>query len=187
MLPTKSLQMSIEELKEWLSSDNPDFTPPLGHKGFKNVNLMMASVMLIKTLNERPRRMRQELTDVIYDVRETVEQNKKEDLEKVLKAFLAELTNENVKTCPVPLPIVKVILYAMADNNMIKPPKGQDVFDKILNTRAVLYTLSKKMSKEIEKEATEKATPPDQSPENPVKLEQGEKPSTPEPDPEKQA
>jgi len=182
--------MSIDELKEWLASDNPDFTPPLGHEGFKRINLMMASVMLVKTLNERPRRMRQELTDVIYDVREAVEQNKKEDLEKVLKAFLKELTNENVKTCPVPLPIVKVILYAMADNNMVKPPKGQDVFDKILNTRAVLYTLSKKMSKEVEKEASEiakEATPPDPSPENPAVSEQEAKPSTPEHDPEKPA
>lgn len=145
---SKPLQMSLDDLKAWLSS-NEQFTPPIGHTQFKKITLMMAVSLMVKSMDDSPRRMRQELSNYLFDLREALGVFNPEEIEVSLKKFLTEVIKENIKTCPVSLSTVKVLLYAMADNNMIKPPKGEDITSKILNTRAVLYSLSKDVSEQM--------------------------------------
>lgn len=165
--PFRPLQMSLDELKTWLASNEP-FEPPIGHNQFKKTTLIMAIALVVKSIDDRPKRMNQELHDKICDLRDAVENFNLDNLESYLKGFLTQLSKENVKTCPVSLAPVKVLLYAMADNNMIKPPKGEDITSKVLNTRAVLYTLSKSMAKQAEtddkKETTAETILQDQPP-----------------------
>jgi len=165
--PFRPLQTSLDEIKTWLASNEP-FEPPIGHNEFKKTTLLMAIALLVKSIDDRPKRMKQELHDKLCDLRDTVENFNLDNLEANLKGFLEQLSKENVKTCPISLAPIKVLLYAMADNNMIKPPKEEDITARILNTRAVLYTLSKSMAKQAEaaekKEAGPETTPQNQPP-----------------------
>lgn len=170
MSVSKSIYLTLDELKEWLASTEP-FEPPIGHERFKKITLMMAITALMKSIREKPRRMKQEIHDAICDVEEALENFEYNRAESLLKYFLQLIAKEPLKTCPVQLPPVKVLLYAMADNKMISPPKNTDIKTQILNTRAVLYcmskTLAKHAEKEIAKENQEQSLQTETNPESP--------------------
>lgn len=127
-----ALQLTMRDLRRFLSQDNPEFVPPEGDMKQKELNLFMATVVLLRTFDTQRRRVRQGLWDAMEDVRSNVGKfgegdgsATNDELGRVCLALCVELTKESEKLCPVPMGVIKLLLLGMADLGLVRPPKPE--------------------------------------------------------------
>lgn len=124
--PTASLSLTTGELKKFLAEDNPPFAPPDGDTKQKELNLLMATIVMVRLFDQSKRRTRQSLWDAMEDVREVIIKfgegagDHPVLVEKTMTAC-KELAKESEKLCPVPRETIKLVLLALADLGHIRP------------------------------------------------------------------
>lgn len=139
-----TLKMALKDLAKFLASDNPVFEPPVGEQKQKEVNLIMAAVVLIRLYDGKNRRTEAKLDAAVEGVREQIGQfgdgaGSASGLTDACLTLCNVLSSENEKLCPLPTETVKLLLLALADLGFVRPPapKFDDATKKEIFKQAI--------------------------------------------------
>ena len=112
-----------------------------------DLSVVMACCAVVRSFDERPRRVTQEIHDEMEDLRAAIGKMDAGRCSVVAPGLLRRLAAMGPKLCPVPLLALKALTFALADAGVLGMPLPQEEGEKeILTNRKALALLASELS-----------------------------------------